>query len=92
MPPLKFCDPSVPLPKLHVLAVNQSHGAVLSVTFVRAMQVYATEDMAVRPNDVGAILLHVRTRISGQFRLREQGTRVKMLENRLCSREGTQDE
>ncbi len=36
MPPLKFCDPSVALPKLHVLAVNQSHGAVLSVTFVRA--------------------------------------------------------
>jgi hypothetical protein len=61
VPPLNFCDPAVALPKLHVLAVNQSYGALLSFSLVSAMEVYATEDMAVRPNDVGAILLHVRT-------------------------------
>jgi hypothetical protein len=37
VPPFEFCDPSVALPKLHVLAVNQSHGALLSFTLVRAM-------------------------------------------------------
>jgi hypothetical protein len=61
VPPLKFCDPSVALPKLEVLAVDQSYGALLSFNLVLAMQVYAAIDMTVRPNDVGAILLHVRT-------------------------------
>ncbi len=28
--PSKFCDPPVALPKLHILVVNQSHGALLS--------------------------------------------------------------
>ena len=61
MSPLKFCDPSVALPKFHILAVNQSDSALFGFVFVRAEEVYAIEDMAIRPNDVRAVLLHLRT-------------------------------
>lgn len=61
MPPLEFCDPAVALPKFYILAVNQSDGALFSFLFIRAEEVYAIEDMAIRPNDVRAVLLHLRT-------------------------------
>ena len=61
MSPLKLCDPSVALPKFHVLALHQSDSAVFSFVFVGAEEVYAIEDMAIRPNDVRAVLLHLRT-------------------------------
>ena len=61
MSPLKLCDPAVALPKFRVLAIRRSDSAVFSFVFVGAEEVYAIEDMAIRPNDVRAVLLHLRT-------------------------------
>jgi hypothetical protein len=56
---LKFRDPSVALPQFDVLAVNQSQGALFGFIFALAAKIDAIEDMAVRPNDVGAIFFHL---------------------------------
>jgi len=74
--PLEFRDPAVALPQLYVLAVNQSHGALFRFILVFAKQVDAVEDVAVRPNDVRAILLHLGHRSWSSVAIC-RGTRVR---------------
>ena len=90
MPPSEFCNPAVALPQLHVLAVNQSHGAVLRFIFVCADQINAVEDVAVRAHDVRTILWHnLHSGLEFSCDCRNMEIRQKMRKNGFCSRSGT---
>jgi hypothetical protein len=58
----KLGDYTISLPKLDIMAIDQSLGALFGVIFVSAHNVNAGHNMPVRPHDVGAIFLHLLPR------------------------------
>jgi hypothetical protein len=89
MPGPKFRDPAVALPQLYIVAVSQSHGALFGFILVLAEQVNAVEDMAVRPNDERAVLLHFELQGWSLVAIC-RGTREpsEMRKDQFCSRPG----
>ncbi len=82
---LKGRDHSVPVPKLHYMAVDKLPGLFFRLVVIVAVELDAVRDVFIQTKDVRPVAVHSRApkMVSGEFRL---GNRYVNISGRLWER------